>query len=325
MSTASFGRRASWRRGDRPPRRNPPPASRPSAYAHAMRIRPARLDDIDAVVAFTTDTFPWGDYVPDMFARWLTEDAGITMVAVDDDDVPIAMARAVFLTEHEVWSHAARVHPDHRGRGIAGDLADSLLDWATDHGGQVMRLLIDDDNLASIRHITKKGFRRPVSVVRATRGIGAGSPNPEGNGGRRPPSPLAPRPAKVRDLPLVRASWSTSEVGRSMRGLIGAGWRFHRLRDADIEQAARSGNLWEIGNSWAITGAVEPTFEIHMLDTAPEEAYDVIRALIDTANNRGADALSAWLADTDWLVQAARRAGCDVTGHGVWEKPLDPR
>jgi len=305
-----------------PGRRHLHPCCHIGAYPHAMRIRAARLDDVDPVVAFTTDTFAWGDYVPDLFVSWVGDDDGMTMVAVDDDDIPIAMARAVFLTDREVWSHAARVHPDFRGRGIAGDLADALMGWATDHGGQVMRLLIDDDNLASIRHISKKGFTRGVSVVRASRGVGAGSPNPDGNGGRRHPSPLTPRPGKVQDLALVRASWSTSEVGRSLRGLIGTGWRFHRLRDGDIEEAAKSGNLWEVGNSWAITGSVEPTFDVRLLDTGPDEAFDVLRALIDTANNRGADAMTAWLADTEWLVQAARRTGCDVVGHGVWEHPL---
>jgi GNAT superfamily N-acetyltransferase len=289
-----------------------------------MELRRGRIDDVDAIVAFTTDTFAWGDYVPEMVADWLTSDDGVVMVAVDGSDRPVAMARAVFLTEREVWSHAARVHPDHRGHGIAGELADALMDWATEHGGYVVRLLIDDDNLASIQHIVKKGFTRSVSVVRATRGIGSGSPRPHGNGGRRHPSPLQPRPGKRQDLALVRASWSTSEVGRVLRGLVGEQWRFHRLTDADIERAARTGNLWEIGSSWAITGSVEPTFDVQLLDTTPDEAYDVLRALIDSANNRGAEDLTMWLADTEWLVQACRRTGCDVTGHGVWEHALYP-
>jgi len=287
-----------------------------------MKIRAARLDDVETIVSFTTNTFTWGDYVPGMLASWLTEDDGVVMVAVDEADAPVAMARAVFLTDREVWSHAARVEPDHRGQGIAGDLADALMQWATTQGGQIVRLLIDDDNLPSIRHISKKGFTRAVSVVRATRGIGAGSPNPEGNGGRRHPSPLTAKPGKVQDLTLVRSSWSTSEVGRALRGLIGSGWRFHRLRDIDIEAAARAANLWEVGNSWAITDSIEPTFAIGLLDTTPDEAHDVMRALVDTANNRGSEEFSMWLADTDWLVQAARRIGCEVTGHGVWERPL---
>lgn len=285
-------------------------------------MREAEPSDIDSIVAFTTDTFEWGDYVPTMVTSWIGDDQGVVMVAVDDSDVPVAMARAVFLTDREVWSHAARVHPEHRGKGIAGDLADVLIEWAHDRGGQVVRLLIEDDNLASIRHIMKKDFRRAVSAIRATRTVGAASPNPEGNGGRRQPSPLQTRPGKVQDLPLVRSSWSTSDVGRTMRQLIGTGWQFHRLGDGDIEAAARSANLWEVGNSWVITASTEPEFAVRLLDTTEAEAYDVTRALIDTANNRGAEAFSMWIADIDWLVQAARRAGCEVSGFGVWEKAI---
>lgn len=285
-------------------------------------MREATVEDVDAIVSFTTDTFEWGDYVPHMILEWITDDVGVVMVAVDETDTPVALARAMFITDREVWSHAARVHPSFRGRGIAGDLADVLTDWARDRGGQVIRLLIEDDNLASIRHITKKAFRRGVSVVRASRTVGAASPNPEGNGGRRQPSPLRTRPGKVQDLQLVRSSWSTSQVGRAMRQLIGAGWQFHRLRDTDIEAAARSSNLWEIENSWAITGSIEPEFQVQLIDTTEAEAHDVVKALIDTANNRGAEEFSMWIADIDWLIQAARRTGCEVEGYGVWEKAI---
>jgi GNAT superfamily N-acetyltransferase len=287
-----------------------------------MDIRPARAGDLDTLVAFTSDTFEWGDYVPRMLPEWLASTEGVIMVAVDDDDVPIAMARAVFLTDTEVWSHAARVHPDHRGRGIAGTLADHLMAWSRDHGGQIVRLLIEDDNLPSITHITKVGFTRAVSVIRATRTVGAGSPNPDGNGGRRNPSSLDARPGKRQDLVLVRSVWSTSEAGRLLRGLIGGHWRFHRLRDADIEAAAATGNLWEVGSSWAISDRDDERFDIRLLATEPTEAYDVIKALVDTANNRGAESMELWLADTDWMVQAARRCGFEVSGMGVWEHPL---
>jgi GNAT superfamily N-acetyltransferase len=287
-----------------------------------MDIRPARASDLDPLVAFTVDTFEWGDYVPRMLPEWLEADDGVVMVAVGDDDEPIAMARAVFLTDTEVWSHAARVHPDHRGRGIAGALADRLMAWSREHGGQVVRLLIEDDNLPSITHITKVGFTRAVSVVRATRTVGAGSPNPEGNGGRRNPSRLDARPGKRQDLVLVRSAWSTSEAGRLLRGLIGGHWRFHRLRDSDIEAAAATGNLWEVGSSWAISDRDEERFDVRLLATEPSEAYDVIKALVDTANNRGAESMELWLADTDWMVQAARRCGFEVAGMGVWEHPL---
>lgn len=287
-----------------------------------MHVRAARESDLDALVAFTTDTFDWGDYVPQMLADWIDDEDGVVMVAVRDDDIPVAMARAVFLTDIEVWSHAARVHPDHRGGGIAGILADHLMVWARDRGGHIVRLLIEDDNLASIAHISKVGFTRAVSVVRATRAVGAASPNPDGNGGRRNPSRLRARPGKRQDLVLVRSAWSTSEAGRLLRGLIGGQWRFHRLRDVDIESAAERGDLWEIGSSWALTDHIDERFGVRLLATEPDEAYDVMKALVDTANNLGAESMDMWLADTDWMVQAARRCGFDVSGLGVWEHPL---
>ncbi len=83
-----------------------------------------------------------------------------------------------------------------------------------------------------------------------------------------------------------------------------------------------TGNLWEIGNSWIITGAIEPVCEVRQIDTTPEEAYDVCRALVDLANNRGAETLTMWLPDLDWMVRATRRIGCDIEGYGIWEYPL---
>jgi len=41
-------------------------------------------------------------------------------------------------------------------------------------------------------------------------------------------------------------------------------------------------------------------------------------SLIDLANDRGAEDFWMWLADLDWLTQAARRAGCDVFPSGIW-------
>lgn len=286
------------------------------------RVRPARSSDVDAIVAFTSDTFEWGDYVPERLREWLADDSGIVMVAVGGDDVPIALARAVFLTDTEVWSHAARVHPDHRGKGIAGVLADRLMVWAQENGAYVVRLLIEDENLASIRHVTKVGFSRGASAVRAVRGVGAGAPHPDGNGGRRNPSRLRARPGKRQDLVLVRSAWSTSEAGRLLRGLIGGDWRFHRLRDGDIVDAATTGDLWEVGSSWAITTHREEFFGVRMLVTDAEEAYDVVGALVDLADNLGVESMEMWLVDTDWMVQAARRCGFDVEGYGVWEHPL---
>lgn len=286
-----------------------------------MEIRRARPEDVPAIAAYTQDTFEWGDYVPDMIAEWVDDTEGMTMVALVDGK-PIAVARTLLLTSNEGWAHGIRVHPDHRGSGVAAALGAPLLKWIRDAGAQIVRLLVEDDNTPSIRHVEKLGFRRTARLMRASRAVGDASANAEGNGVRRGPSPLRARPAKTQDAPLILASWMSSDIGRAMRGLVGEGWRFHTMRLADVEAAARAGSLWEIGSSWAVTAAIEPEFLVAMLETRPDEAYETIGALVDAANNRGAEQISIWLPAIDWVVQAARRTGCDVKPLSVWEYPL---
>lgn len=286
-----------------------------------MEIRQAIASDIPAIVAFTTGTFAWGDYVPDVIGEWIDDQTGMALVAVVDG-VTVGVARSVLLTPTEAWSHGIRVHPDHRGLGIAGSLADALIEWARNADALVVRLLIEDDNTASIRHVDKVGFRMSVPFMRASRPVGEATANPKGNGVRRGPSSLTAKPGKAQDATMAMTSWASSHIGRAARGLGGVGWRFHRVTVQDIEGAARSGNLWEIGSGWAVTSTTTPVFQVALLDTRPEDAYETFRALTDAANNRGADQLAVWIPTFDWLIQAARRSGCDTSPMSVWEYPL---
>ena len=282
-----------------------------------MQFRKATHGDVEEIIAFTTDTFDWGDYVPEMISEWIDDPAGVVMIAVDESGI-IGLARTVLLSPTEAWNHAARVRSDRRGEGIAGDLADVLLDWTRTHGIRITRLLIEDANESSIRHIRKQGFRRVATVVRARRAIGGATPNPEGNGGRRTSSVPIARPVNAADAPMLAAGWPLSRVGRPLRGLVANGWRFHTLTANGLVDVAHEGDLWQVGSSWAIAKQVGTEFDISLLETNPDEAFDTIRSLIDLANGRGAEDFWMWLADIDWLTQAARRAGCEISSNGIW-------
>jgi GNAT superfamily N-acetyltransferase len=282
-----------------------------------VQFREATHHDVDEIVAFTTDTFDWGDYVPEMIAEWIDDASGVVMVAVDESGI-VGLARVVLLTGTEAWSHAARVRQDRRGEGIAGELADVLLDWTRDRGARITRLLIEDDNEPSTRHIQKKGFRKVATAVRARRAIGGATPNPAGNGGRRTSSIAVARPVNSADAEMLAAGWPLSQCGRPLRGLIANGWRFHTLTAPDLTEIAHDGGLWQIGSSWAVTRQVGTEFDVSLLETNPDEAFGAIRSLVDHANGRGAEDFWMWLADIDWLTQAARRAGCEVVPSGIW-------
>lgn len=289
-----------------------------------VTIRPATVDDRADIAAFTEDTFPWGDYVADAFEWFLDQPAALTVVAVDASDRPIAMGRARIVSPTEAWFHAVRVHPDHRGRGIAGNMAEVLVEWASAQGAIVGRLLIENWNEASVRHVEKIGFRKVTAVLRGTKPVGDASPNPDGNGGRRVPSRLRARSAHAADATPAFASWSVGELGRAMRGMAGGRWTFCRLTVDQLASAAKSGAFWEIGGGWAVADAEDDLLEVGWLETRPEDATPLLRALVDLAVSRGVESIAVWLADVDWLVRSARRLGFELEPMAVYQKELGP-
>ncbi len=285
-------------------------------------IRPARASDQAAIAAFTQDTFKWGDYVADSFDTWLVEPHSHMVVTADEKDTAIAMSRARIISSTEAWFHAARVHPDWRGRGIAGEMADVLRRWASEEGAIVGRLLIEDWNQVSVRQVEKIGFRRVADVVRARKPIGDASPSPDGNGGRAVPSRLRARPAHAADATPALASWSVGELGRAMRGLTGGNWTYARLSVEHLTSAAKAGAFWEIGGGWAVAESDGETLEVGWLETRPEDATDLLRALIDLAIGRGVESIALWLPRVDWLVKDAKRLGFDAEPMGVYAVEL---
>ena len=277
-------------------------------------VRPALPSDREAILEFTTDTFEWGDYIADVFDKWLEREDTFVAVAEGDDGHAIAMGAVRMLSPTEAWYSAARVKPELRGQGIAASVSAELRSWARERGAVVGRLLVEDWNEVAIRHVEKTGPRRVASFVRCTKPVGDASPSPSGNGGRRLPSKLRSRPAGSSEAQPAFASWSVGELGRASRGLIGVGWTFRRLTLGDLEAAAKANAFWEIGAGWALAAsAPESRFEVAWLEAREEDANDLIRSLIDLAIGSGSESIAIWVPAVDWMVQAARRLGFETS------------
>jgi len=288
----------------------------------SLIVRPALPSDRDAIAAFTRDTFEWGDYIADVFNEWIARDDTQVMVGLIGD-VPIATGSARMLSSYEAWFHGARVHPDYRGKGIAAAVSDALRAWARDQGATVGRLLIEEGNTASIRHVEKTGRRRVATMVRCSKPVGDASPSPNGNGGRRVPSKLRARPANSTEAQAAFSSWSVGELGRASRGLFGIGWSFRRLTIEDLEAAARGSAFWEIGAGWALASpAPEATLEVGWIETRSEDADDLLRSLIDLAIGSGSESVVLWLPDIEWTVRAARRLGFETSRMHIYASAL---
>ncbi len=76
-----------------------------------ITIRPGRLEDAEIVRSFTEDTFAWGDYVGREFPTWLERPDEMAIVAADNTDSPVAVARVGLLSEAEAWLAGAQSPP----------------------------------------------------------------------------------------------------------------------------------------------------------------------------------------------------------------------
>ncbi len=280
-------------------------------------IRPARPDDATFIASWTADTFDWGDYVSERFNQWLEESDTAVFVADLAGD-PVALGRIRLVSSTEAWSNAMRVHPDHRRRGLGSAVGQAMWEWARTADARVVRLAVEDWNEAARGQVMGAGFRPVGSWLWARRGVGDSSPVPEGNGGVRVKGDEALRLAHSAEAEPALLSWSGGELSRAAHGLFPTQWTWRRLRIEHLTDAAARTALWEGRTGWAIASRDEDRFLVDWVETTPEDARAMVRALAERAADSGADMMRAMIPDVDWLVRAFRRAGFETGGITVY-------
>jgi len=277
-----------------------------------VNIRPASVGDKDAIAAFTDTTFDWGDYVVDVFDEWQADTSGVTLVATDEDDTAIGIARWTLISPTEIWGQGARVHPDHRRRGISSALTEAGERWASEHGAQVMRLVTEVWNTAAQGQVTKSGFRLVSRWRMWMRSVGDAAPGVAGNGGKRVPAEERLMPARETEVGPAFLAWSAESLAAASHGLISERWTWRRFRPDDLFDAVRRRAFWYCPAGWLIgdTADDDPTtFWVSWVMAAEEDAYRLLRATIDRGSGDGAERIVVMLPETQWLDRAAKRAG----------------
>lgn len=288
-----------------------------------MIIRPARLDDEAAIVAFTTGTFEWGDYIPENIGPWLrSDDTSTVLVAADDDDQPIGMVRGLMMSADEAWLHAARIRPDARRRGIATEVTMAANQWAADRGARVVRLLTESWNVPAQAQVRKAGFRDVSRWFYAIVRIGSAQPNPIGNGGRRVPGEERLTPAPRAEAEPAFLSWSSGDIIRHSRGLFPIWWLFRSLHLEDLEKAAKESQLWSCPAGWVIGEFQDQSFHVSWMTANPDDGYPLVRALVDRATDLRAERLTALVPAAPFLAKAFERVGAELHHDILWEHAL---
>ncbi len=287
-----------------------------------MRVRPARLDDLESVTSFTIGTFEWGDYVPVRFGGWLGRDDSAVLVAVDEADSPVGLARVVLMSEREAWIHAARVHPEHRRRGIGSAINEALCDWASSHGAIVVRLMTEDWNEAAQGQVEHSGYRRTSNWSWPMRDLGTGAIDPVTNGGRRVPGEEQLASGSRAEIDPAWIAWSTSEMASAGRRLFPIGWTFRRMTIEDVHSASRARELLQCASGWVIARTEGEQLSVPWVATNPLDAAKLARAVVDLAARRKLGSLMVMVPTIDWLDEAFEHAGCTINRGHIWTREL---
>ena len=274
-------------------------------------IRPARREDVTAITSWTTDTFEWGDYIPDRLPNWIADEQSEAMVCVDSEDVPIALAHVVMLSETEGWLEGARVHPDHRRRGLGRALNDAGYTWAANRGARVVRLSIEADNVAARSQVEALGYRAVSNWIHAEFEV---APT------YRCADQFKLRPAPGSDAEAAWLSWMAGDLARLGRELIALGWQWRAARLKDV---TGSGQLLQSPAGWvSVAQPARPWVSTTWISTTPEDLLRLIDGLLDLAAERGAEELTLKLPEVGWTSEAVIRTGGEPKGIVVYAKPV---
>lgn len=282
-------------------------------------VRPAERGDVEAIAAFTSSTFSWGDYVADSLPDWLDDPDTEVVVACADHDRPVALARVRMLGPREGWISAARVHPDHRRRGLGSILNDWCVDWIRSRRGVVARLQIETWNDAASQQVVGLGYRAVATVLNAERQTSTAEMSPVTNGGKRKTADERLDRAPRAEAEGAYIAWSSGDLAKAAHGLYPVDrWAWRRLTPDDVGRAP----TWFCASGWAIAEDEGSDLTVRWVVSTPDDAGRIVRATVDLAHERDLSGVHVVVPAIDWLEAALDENGFDAFESRIYEKPL---
>jgi len=235
-----------------------------------IRIRKATLHDLEQVTEFTHDTFSWGDYLPQAWARLVESKRGDLLVA-DVDRQVVGTIRAGFLGNGEAWLEAVRVRHEFRQRGIASLLIQAAHARAIKKRCRVIRLETYVHNIPAHRAFEKIGYRPQIEYSMLEAKTRAGELD-------------FARTAKLTDMDACLEMWERSWLKRFTKGLVPAdfGWRWWEFTPGRLRQAIREKRVYlapqeKMPRGFMIT-RLRDSFEVTVMVGAPRAAMKLFDA-----------------------------------------------
>jgi GNAT superfamily N-acetyltransferase len=189
-----------------------------------IEVRPARVEDKEAVLAFTAHTWEDedGDYIHMVWDHWLSDRHGRMFVATADGQ-PVSVARVALQSRTEAWFEGMRVDPHFRRQGIAVQVQQACLTYAREQGRRVARLATGAENYASQRLTEQGEFRRVAAFWHYLAPASA-------------ETVAGVRPATAADLPAILDLWRDSAARQAAAGLVPHGWSWQEMTETRLRR-----------------------------------------------------------------------------------------
>jgi GNAT superfamily N-acetyltransferase len=199
-------------------------------------IRPARAADKEAVLAFTQQTWTWGDYVQHTWDDWLADPDGGLIVGEVAGQV-VGMDKLSVVRPGEGWFHGLRIHPAYRGRGYARAFMVYQINAARQRGLRGLRFLTLATNTPIHKNAARQGFVHRADLV--LYGADETTPLPDAE----PGGSLSPLPVEA-----AESAWATVQAGplwAASAGHLGGDWLLAPLTRAWWGDLVAAGAVWQ--------------------------------------------------------------------------------
>lgn len=128
-------------------------------------IRPAQPKDKTAVIEFCQYTWKDAeDYISYVWDNWFADPSGQIFVAVLQER-PVAMARAVQLSQREGWWEGLRVDSQYRRLGLARVLEAHIFQYLHQLGVTIIRCCVATWNTTAQPFMEQQGYRKVDNYI----------------------------------------------------------------------------------------------------------------------------------------------------------------
>jgi GNAT superfamily N-acetyltransferase len=126
--------------------------------------RPALQKDTDDMLELCSHIWEGGDYIPQVWDKWLADPDGLLGV-VEMGGRVVGIFKLTKFKDQEWYLEGLRVHPDVQGRGIAAHIHDYVVETWRLMGKGLIRLTTGSYNVKVHQMCERSGFKRIAEFI----------------------------------------------------------------------------------------------------------------------------------------------------------------